>query len=62
MRSYLSAAELARFLGVDRATVTRWIKHGRIRGVYRPDGTQNWRIPLSTCAQIKQHQNENNHF
>ncbi len=45
MKVFLNASEAARILDVDRATVTRWIKKGMIKGVVRPDNTQQWRIP-----------------
>ena len=52
MRSYLNAAELARLLNVDRATITRWIEKGIIKGVKRPQGSKNWRIPLSAYEEL----------
>jgi len=39
-------------LNVDRATVTRWVKKGVIKGVIRPTHTQNWRIPLSSAEEL----------
>lgn len=57
MKTYLSAAEVAKLLNVNRATVTRWIKKGMIHGVIRPEGTQQWRIPLNEYeALLKQHE------
>ena len=52
MKQFLTAAEVARLLGVDRATVTRWIQKGIIKDVQRPTGSQNWRIPLSSYAEL----------
>ncbi len=57
MKVYLNASEAARILNVDRATVTRWIKKGVIKGVVRPDNTQQWRIPMVSCeALLKQYE------
>ncbi len=57
MKVFLNASEAARILDVDRATVTRWIKKGMIKGVVRPDNTQQWRIPFSSCeALLKQYE------
>lgn len=52
MKAYLNASEVARLVGVDRATVTRWVKKGVIKGVIRPTNTQNWRIPLSSTEEL----------
>ena len=52
MKQFLTATEVARLLGVDRATVTRWIKKGVIKDAQRPDGAQNWRIPLSSYVEL----------
>jgi excisionase family DNA binding protein len=52
MKQVLNAAEMARLLKVNRATVTRWIKHGKFRGVQRPPGTQNWRIPIAAYEEF----------
>jgi excisionase family DNA binding protein len=38
MKTFFSAAEVAKLLGVDRATVTRWIQKGQIKGVKRQKG------------------------
>lgn len=57
MKAFLNAAEAARILNVDRATVTRWIKKGVMKGVIRPENTQQWRIPFASCeALLKQHE------
>ena len=55
MKAYLNASEVARLLNVDRATVTRWVKKGVIKGVIRPQHTQNWRIPLSSAEELLKH-------
>ena len=52
MKSFLNASEVARLLNVDRATVTRWIEKGIIKGAARPRGSQNWRIPLTAYEQL----------
>jgi excisionase family DNA binding protein len=52
MKHFLNAAEVAKLLNIDRATVTRWIKKGMIKGVRRPNGTQQWRIPLSSYGEL----------
>ena len=58
VKSYLNASEVARLLNVDRATVSRWIKKGLIEGVMRPKGSQQYRIPLTSCQQfVKNHEN-----
>jgi hypothetical protein len=49
----LNAAEVARLLHVDRATVARWIKKGLLRGAIRAAGKQQWRIPLSSYEQLR---------
>lgn len=46
MKVYLNASEVARTLGVDRTTVSRWVKQGRIKGAVRAAKNQQWRIPL----------------
>ncbi len=55
MRMYLNASEVAKLLNVDRATVTRWIKKGVIKGVQRPTNTQQWRIPMSSYEELIKH-------
>lgn len=55
MKVYLNASEAARILNVDRATVARWIKKGAIKGVIRPENTQQWRIPMSSCEELLKH-------
>ena len=48
MKAYLNASEVAKLLRVDRATVSRWLKRGVIKGAIRPDNTRQWRT-LSVC-------------
>ena len=52
MKAFLNASEVARLLNVDRATVTRWVKKGVIKGAVRPEQTQNWRIPFSSAEEL----------
>ena len=52
MKAYLNASEVAKLLNVDRATVSRWVKKGVIKGVKRPDNTQQWRIPLASYEEL----------
>ena len=52
MKAYLNASEVAKLLNVDRATVSRWIKKGVLKGVFRPDDKQQWRIPLSSYEDL----------
>jgi len=55
MTSFVSASEVAKLINVDRATVTRWIKKGMVKGVIRPEGSQQWRIPISTYQELLTH-------
>ncbi len=52
MKAFLNASEIAKLLKVDRATVSRWVKKGVIKGAVRPSGSQNWRIPLSSYQEL----------
>ena len=52
MKAFLNASEVAKLLNVDRATVSRWIKKGVVKGVFRPDDQQQWRIPLSSYEDL----------
>lgn len=52
MRAFLNASEVAKLLNVDRATVSRWIKKGVVKGAVRPSGSQNWRIPLASYQEL----------
>lgn len=47
MKLYLNASEIAKLLKVDRATVSRWVKKGQLKGAVRLENTHQWRIPLS---------------
>lgn len=52
MKAYLNASEVAKLLNVDRATVARWIKKGVLTGAIRPQGQQQWRIPLAAYEEL----------
>ncbi len=52
MKAFLNAAEIAKLLKVDRATVTRWAQKGLLRGAIRVEGGHQWRIPLSAYEEI----------
>ena len=56
MKLFLNAAEVAKLLNVDRATVSRWVKKGLIKGVVRPTGSRNWRIPLASYEGLRKTQ------
>jgi len=46
----LRSGEVAEVLGVDRHTVVKWIKEGRIRAIRLPSG--RYRIPESEVKKI----------
>jgi excisionase family DNA binding protein len=52
MKAYLNASEVARLLRVDRATVSRWVKRGVIKGAFRPENGLQWRIPLEAYNKL----------
>jgi excisionase family DNA binding protein len=52
MKAYLNASEVAKLLRVDRATVSRWVKRGVIKGAIRPYNTGQWRIPLEAYDKL----------
>ena len=52
MKAYLNASEVAKLLGVNRATVSRWVKRGVIQGAIRPGKAQQWRIPLDVYDKL----------
>ena len=52
MKAFFNASEVAKLLNVDRATVSRWIKKGVVKGVFRPEAKQQWRIPLSSYEDL----------
>ena len=52
MKAYLNASKVAKLLGVDRATVSRWVKRGVIKGAIRAENTHQWRIPLEAYDKL----------
>lgn len=56
MKSFLNASEVARLVGVDRATIARWIKKGIIKSAVRPPGSQKWMIPMAECEALMKQQ------
>lgn len=52
MKSNLSAAELARILKKDRATITRWIEKGIIKGAVKLPGRKEWIIPKDAYEEL----------
>ena len=52
MKTYLSAAEVAKLLKVDRATVGRWLQKGQIEGAVRTGEGNKWRIPLASYEKL----------
>ena len=58
MKAYLNAAEVAKLLKVDRATVSRWIKKGLLKGALRVEVNHQWRIPLSVYEEFLKNHNK----
>jgi excisionase family DNA binding protein len=56
MKQFLNAAEVAKLLEVDRATVIRWIRRGLIPDVQRVPQTRQWRIPLRSYEEVVKRQ------
>ncbi len=52
MKAYLNASEVAKLLGVDRVTVSRWAKRGVLKGALRAENTHQWRIPLEAYDKL----------
>jgi excisionase family DNA binding protein len=52
MKAYLNASEVAKLLKIDRATVTRWAKKGKLKGAIQIDDSHQWRIPLSSYEEV----------
>jgi len=50
MERMLRSGEVAKILGVDRHTVVKWIKEGKIRAVKLPSG--RYRIPEGEVKKI----------
>lgn len=51
MKTEVSAAEAGRRMSVDKATVIRWIRAGKLEGWQTPGG--HWRIPLTEVERIR---------
>ncbi len=47
MQAFLNASEVAKLLKVDRATVSRWLQKGMVKGAIKPGTGHQWRIPLA---------------
>ena len=52
MKGYLNASEVAKLLKVDRATVSRWLQKGLLKGAVRLENTHQWRIPLAAYEEF----------
>jgi len=52
MKLYLNASEVAKLLKVDRATVTRWAQHGKLKDAIRIGKSHQWRIPISALEDL----------
>ena len=52
MKLFLNASEVAKLLSVNRATVSRWVKKGLIKGVVRPTGARTLRIPITSYEEF----------
>jgi len=59
MKTYLSAAEVAKLLKVDRATVGRWLQKGQIDGAVRTSQGNKWRIPLASYEKLIKERKQN---
>ena len=59
MKTYLSAAEVAKLLNVDRATVGRWLRKGQVDGAVRTGENNKWRIPLTTYEKLVKERKQN---
>ena len=56
MKVFLNAAEVAKLMKVNRATVVRWAQKGLLKGAMRIEGKHRWRIPLSAYEElVKKH-------
>lgn len=51
MKQEVSASEAARLMSVDKATVIRWIRVGKLRAWQTPGG--HWRIDPSEVERIR---------
>jgi excisionase family DNA binding protein len=57
MKAFLNASEVAKLLGVDRATISRWIKKGIVKGE-RPRGSRWWRISFAAYEELAKRNHE----
>jgi excisionase family DNA binding protein len=48
VKQYLSAAEIARLLSIDKSTVTKWVWAGKFENVHRIGDHGKYRIPLES--------------
>jgi excisionase family DNA binding protein len=56
MKQFLNAAEVAKLIQVDRATITRWIKKGELKA--KRVGSSRWRIPIRAYEELINKGNE----
>ena len=56
MKSYLNASEIAKLLKVNRATVTRWAQHGKLKEAVRIEKSHQWRIPMTAFENLVKNQ------
>jgi excisionase family DNA binding protein len=52
MKRYLNAADIAKLLKVNRATVMRWAHQGKFKGAVQAGKSHQWRIPISAFEEI----------
>jgi len=53
MKVFLSASEVAKYLGVSPSTVTRWLNKGLIPGAVQPVGSgHQWRVPMEAAERL----------
>ncbi len=58
MKAYLNASEIAKLLKVDRATVTRWAKQGKLKDAVRVGDNHQWRIPIAAYEELVKQKNK----
>ncbi len=58
MKGYLNASEVAKLLKVNRATVSRWIQKGYLKGAIRLQDNHQWRIPLTAYEDFIKNRNK----
>lgn len=53
MKAFLNASKVAKLLGVNRATIIRWIKTGKIKGAMQSSkGRKDWQIPIPMYQEL----------